>query len=91
MHFAIYNQRKEINAVFHGHSPEILAHASALKLPTTHREDPYGSVKLVKSILETLEDYPLIIVKNHGFIAMGKSMQEAGKITMDILEKCRNL
>jgi len=91
MHFAIYNQRKEINAIFHGHSPEILAHSSGLKLPVTHREEPYGSVKLAKSVLEVLEDHSVIIVKNHGFVALGKTMEEAGQITLDLLKKCRNL
>lgn len=89
MHYAIYNQRKEVNAVFHGHSPEIMTNYMKIKLPVTHREEPYGTVKLIKTIMDIIEDHNFIILKNHGFIALGKTMEEAGTLTMEMLEKCR--
>lgn len=88
MHWAIYNKRKDVGAIFHGHGPEILSQAKRLKIPTTKKQMPYGSVGLVKSVLEILKNNNFLIMKNHGFIALGKNMEEAGKLTMKIYKNC---
>lgn len=89
LHWSLYQARPEINAIFHGHSAQILKDSEKLKLPTTSKEEPYGSVALVERVLEVVEDAGgFIIMKNHGFITLGKSMAEAGKITLTVLEKC---
>jgi hypothetical protein len=46
MHFLLYQQRPDVNAVFHGHSPEILQANSRLtpKIPETEQEVPYGTI-----------------------------------------------
>lgn len=83
-HFAIYRQRKDVNAVFHGHSREILASASRLGLPETRTEEPYGTVALVRSILEILNNEHFLIIKNHGFLSLGATMKEAGERALHI-------
>ncbi len=88
-HFAVYRMRKDVNAVFHGHSREILAGARRLGLTETREEEPYGTVALVHRILEVLDDRCFLIIRNHGFIALGRTMQEAGELALEIHRQCR--
>lgn len=88
LHHAIYQKRNDINAVFHGHCEEILNSRARLKIMSTEREEPYGSVELVNGVLALIGDRKIIIMKNHGFIAIGGDMDEAGKIALDLLGKC---
>ncbi|OGC07565.1 hypothetical protein A2526_03875 [candidate division WOR-1 bacterium RIFOXYD2_FULL_36_8] len=77
-HFLIYQKRKDVNAIFHGHSQKILDIAEELKLPSTLKEEPYGTLELAKAILDILNENNFIIIKNHGFLAFGKTMDIAG-------------
>ena len=79
LHFAIYNKRKDVNAIFHGHCKEILCSASRLKIAETSKKEPYGTLKLVKSVLKPLGKKNFIVMKGHGFISMGKAMSQAGR------------
>jgi L-fuculose-phosphate aldolase len=87
LHFAIYKARPDINAIFHGHCAELLENAGKLEIPTTIKEEPYGTIELVNSVLEIIDKNDMVMMKNHGFIALGKTMKEAGKITLKYLEK----
>lgn len=78
LHFAVYRQRKDVKAIFHGHSKKILEQARELGIAETTREEPYGTIELVQRVLEILDNKFLLIMKNHGFISLGKSMKEAG-------------
>ncbi|MCK4311794.1 MAG: S-methyl-5-thioribose-1-phosphate isomerase [Candidatus Cloacimonetes bacterium] len=89
LHFAIYKIRPDINAIFHGHCAELLENASKLEIPTTFKEEPYGTIELVNSVLEIIDKNNFIIMKNHGFITIGKTMKEAGIITEKYYEKCK--
>lgn len=84
LHFAIYDIRKDVNAVFHGHSPEILSRAQELHVVETAREEPYGSAALVQSILDVLDNELFIVIRNHGFISLGGTMKEAGDRALHI-------
>lgn len=86
-HFAIYERRQDVNAVFHGHSPDILGRARELNLVETAREEPYGSIALVQSILEVLNDACFVVIRNHGFISLGRTMKEAGERALHIRKK----
>lgn len=88
LHYSIYKKRPEIMAVFHGHSPEILACSEKMNWPVTHHEQPYGSFELIESVMQILHTYNFIIMKNHGFIAMGSSIDAAGKKALQMLKKC---
>ena len=92
LHYAIYKSRPDVNAIFHGHSKEILRSISQggiqnhsltnFAIPCTKEEVPYGSIELVDSVLEVLKkDTNFMIIKNHGFLSFGKTMQEAGNRT----------
>ncbi len=90
LHFAIYKARPDINAIFHGHCAELLENAGKLEIPTTSKEEPYGTIELVNSVLEIIDKNDMVMMKNHGFIALGKTMKETGEITLKYLERtCR--
>lgn len=82
VHYVIYRERPEINAIFHGHSPEILVAAERLGIPETEREAPYGTRESVEEVIRILDYKDFLLMKNHGFLALGKTMQEAGELTM---------
>ncbi len=90
LHSAIYKKRPEIQAIFHGHSRQILDSAGRLCLATTRREEPYGSRELIQSALDILDaNTDFFILKNHGFISMGRDLTEAGENAVAMLEKCK--
>jgi ribulose-5-phosphate 4-epimerase/fuculose-1-phosphate aldolase len=72
LHHAVYAARPDVNAVFHGHGN--------LKpgLPETAKEEQYGSLALVQSVIPLIAKHDLIVLKGHGFLALGKDMAEAG-------------
>jgi len=87
MHYAIYKQRKDINAIFHGHSDAILYNHLKLGIPVTEDEKPYGTLELINSITEIVKHNNFFILKNHGFISLGTSMSLAASQTFTILNK----
>ena len=89
LHYAIYNKRKDINAIFHGHCKEISENAENLEIPTTKRFEEYGTKELVNSVLDILEDNDFIEMKDHGFLALAPSIIEAGLLTLCIYDKCK--
>lgn len=78
LHFAIYESRPEINVIFHGHSPEILKNSMNLEVPTTKTVEEYGTIELVNSVLEIMENHKFFILKEHGFVSLGENFEEAG-------------
>jgi len=91
LHHAIYRMRKDVNAVFHGHSGKILSCANDLNLVTTGKFEEYGSPALVKSVLDILGSESFIIMKDHGFLSLGKTMEEAGTRAVAIFERVQAL
>jgi len=87
LHFAIYKSRPEVNAIFHGHSDEILANVENLKLVETVQEQPYGTAELAQEVLKVLGDNNFVVIKNHGFVSLGSSYDEAGN---NALEKIKH-
>jgi L-ribulose-5-phosphate 4-epimerase len=89
LHGRIYELRGDVNAVFHGHSQLILERAAELGLVETRRRCPYGSLDLVRSVEEVLDGEDFIVLKGHGFLSLGGTMDEAGERAMRILAMCR--
>jgi ribulose-5-phosphate 4-epimerase/fuculose-1-phosphate aldolase len=77
MHAALYAARPAVNAVFHGHSAALLGAAERLGLPVTRRERPYGTPALADEILDVLSAHSVVIMRNHGFVAVGPTMKAA--------------
>ncbi|MBN2250619.1 MAG: class II aldolase/adducin family protein [Candidatus Altiarchaeota archaeon] len=87
LHYVVYMNRPEINAVFHGHSEKILAKADELGLVQTTKEEKEGTKELANAVLEVLGQENFIVLKNHGFVSIGKTMQEAGEQAVKVQEK----
>lgn len=87
MHAAIYAERPDVGAVFHGHHDRILSQGERLGLAITEREQPYGTPEFVREILKILGKNSFFLMRNHGFTALGKNMDEAGRITEAVLSR----
>lgn len=87
MHHVIYKKRKDINAIFHGHCPRILKLARRLGIPETRTEEPYGTPAMAQSVRRILDGHGFLIMKNHGFISLGRNLEEAGQRALKILKK----
>ncbi len=85
MHFLIYQKRNDINAVFHGHSPDILNLAKKINIPVTKKEEEYGTLSLADNVVNLIENNDFIIIRNHGFVSVGKNMNEAYQNIVDLL------
>ncbi|MEM1566412.1 MAG: class II aldolase/adducin family protein [Candidatus Bathyarchaeia archaeon] len=83
LHYRIYFLRQDAQAVFHGHNTTITEHAKELGIVETKEWKPYGSLELVKSVEEVLDGNNFLVMKRHGFISIGASMEEAGKLALE--------
>ena len=88
LHFAIYRARKDVQAVFHGHSREILKCVNKLNLPETREKAPYGSIELVRGVMEILGNANFILIRKHGFISLGATMNEADERAIETHRLC---
>jgi ribulose-5-phosphate 4-epimerase/fuculose-1-phosphate aldolase len=77
MHAALYAARPAIGAVFHGHCDRMLIEAGRLGLPVTQRERPYGTPEMADAVLDVLSGHSVVIMRHHGFVALGRTMTEA--------------
>ena len=92
LHIEFYKQRPDINAIFHVHSPYLTAFAAAgialeenilpeivyafRKIPLAEYALP-GSMDLVENTSKFFKDYDVILMKNHGVIIGGKTIEDA--------------
>jgi len=86
-HSEIYRLRAEINAVFHAHDQLVLKFANELRIPCTEREQARGSYELVEEVnrlLGQIAGVKYFVLKNHGVIAMGETLEEAGRLAEDM-------
>ena len=91
MHFLIYNTRDDVNAIFCGSSDSILNNAEKLKLPITENEQPSGTMEFANEVLDVLEDNNFIVIKNCGFVSLGRTIKEAGNLALNTLKKAQKL
>lgn len=86
MHAAIYGARAEVNAVFHAHHAGVLAAADRRGWPVTARVQPYGTPAMAEEVLRILGNHPVFILREHGFVALGATMAEAGQRVEEMLQ-----
>lgn len=89
LHYLIYKSRPELKAIFHGHNQDIIDSTDRLSLPCTKVYRDYGTLDLAESVIDILADHDFIIIKDHGFLALGETMQSAGDICLEILKKTK--
>jgi ribulose-5-phosphate 4-epimerase/fuculose-1-phosphate aldolase len=91
IHHLLYQKYPFINAVFHGHNDYITNNYKELGLFCTEKYLPEGSKDLAYSVIDlienirykkTLKKNMIIILKEHGFISFGTSMDKAGELAL---------
>ncbi len=82
LHNEIYKRRKDVNAVFHGHSDDFLKYGGKLSLPITEKEQPGGTIELMHEVVKVLGNNSFILIRNHGFISLGDSIGTAGNFAV---------
>jgi len=88
MHYLIYKHHKDVNAVFHGHNNLIVSNAGKLGLAVTEKEYGSGTTSLAKEVLK-VPDAKLIVLRNHGFVSLGATMNEAGERALTTLDAAK--
>lgn len=92
LHHAIYQHFASTNAIMHGHCNLLSHHAAELNIVETAEEHPYGTRELALSATDTLaEKTPFIILKNHGFVAMGRDIQSTARLVLHHYSRLINL
>ncbi len=79
LHLFIYQCFPEIQSVMHGHSTLLNSYAGELGLAVTAEECPYGTRELARAAVDVFaQGHEFIILKNHGFVAIGDSIRQTG-------------
>jgi ribulose-5-phosphate 4-epimerase/fuculose-1-phosphate aldolase len=92
LHNALYQSLPHINAILHGHCSLLNNHAKALNIPVTQKFYDYGTQELAKSALLLVDETTLFfILKDHGFVALGKDIDNTGKLTLNYFSKLISL
>ncbi len=98
MHLAIYEQRPDVCAIVHTHSPRATTLACAGRgIPPIHymialaggeiRCMPYatfGSAELAQTALQGLEGRRATLLANHGVVAVGGSLRQAHAVAVEV-------
>ncbi len=93
LHYAIYEQDQAVNAIFHVHDRLVMGKAAELGVPVTETEQAAGSQELAQEavrLLKSGQGVKYFVLKNHGVIALGATIDEAGKLVEEMREKARN-
>lgn len=90
LHYLIYQKRDDVGAIFHAHAKAFLDYYYLLDLDVTEHYAPYGSLELAKEVCAVLNKKNFIIMKDHGFLSLGKAIDEAGKRALRLYEKLQS-
>ncbi|WP_213995201.1 class II aldolase/adducin family protein [Arsukibacterium sp.] len=85
-HGQLYQLNDDINFVIHAHCPQIWQHASALGVPQTRADVPYGTVAMADEVARLFSETAvlqqgLFCMAGHedGVVAFGSTAAEAGQ------------
>jgi ribulose-5-phosphate 4-epimerase/fuculose-1-phosphate aldolase len=93
-HGTVYQSDRDIQFVFHAHSPHIWRHAAALNIPSTDKNVAYGTPAMACEIQQLIGDpavktQSIISMAGHedGIIAFGPTAEHAGLTLVKYLSK----
>jgi L-fuculose-phosphate aldolase len=89
MHHLIYRGHGEAGAVVHAHDPLTgTTHILQGEVEETLREEPYGTLRLAELAIDTFAGgHSVILLKNHGYIAYGRTLTEAFDSVVDLHDR----
>jgi ribulose-5-phosphate 4-epimerase/fuculose-1-phosphate aldolase len=71
MHKMIYDARPDTQVILHAHT---LSLKNAI---TTKKAYPYGTLEFAMSAVDILKNHDIVILKDHGFVSIGNTVEEA--------------
>jgi L-fuculose-phosphate aldolase len=84
LHYSLYKEFPHVGAIMHGHSRLLEIYAANLEIPVTPKFEPYGTLELAESAVQLLRDGgDFILLKDHGFVAIGKDIDSTGNLVLD--------
>lgn len=86
IHFLIYQARRDVNSVFHGHDTVVLEKVDQLNIAQTAKERPSGSYELFREIKKVLGRRNYLVVKKHGILSFGRTNKQAGERALKVHE-----
>ena len=93
LHSQIYEERSDINAIFHVHDSVLTRQAEKLGIPITGEEKEAGSRELAEEAVKLLKysgDLNYFVLRNHGIVALGTTMDEAGRLIEGMSKKVQS-
>ncbi len=95
-HAAVYQASPRVQAVFHGHSPEIWHRWEALELGVTPPAAGYGTPALARAVMAQVRRRPevgVVVMGGHedGILAYGLSLAQAGTLLTCALSRALTL
>jgi len=90
-HLSVYRQRQDVQAIVHTHSPYATTMAClGWEIPAVHylvgfagKKVPvapyatFGTQELARNVSETIGEYNVLLLANHGLLAVGRNMDAA--------------
>lgn len=89
LHLLIYERRPDVQAILHGHDPVTLAKAGEFGLPVTAHSASLPSLDVVQDACELAEAHDYLILRDHGFLALGSSIDAAGELALSYAHRLR--
>ena len=91
MHVRIYALRPELQAILHGHDHAALAKADRLHIPVTRISAATPSLALIDEVCGLAREHDYLLMRDHGFLALGRSIDDAGELVRTINARARSL
>ena len=92
LHRLLYEEDQEIHAIFHGHSELLTREAKRLDIAVTDTFYDYGTMELAESAVAVMrKGHRFFILKDHGFVSLGTTLDEAGRQTLEYYRRLLSL
>jgi ribulose-5-phosphate 4-epimerase/fuculose-1-phosphate aldolase len=80
LHWRVYATRPDASAILHGHDLVALRQARPLRLPMTSISAAQPSAALVEEVTQLMAEHAYVLLRDHGFVALGPSIEEAAAL-----------
>ncbi|MBN2015143.1 MAG: class II aldolase/adducin family protein [Candidatus Altiarchaeota archaeon] len=80
MHWMIYQEFPEVNAVVHAHDQLVLKKqglAGELGITITKKKVSYGTLEQAREVVEALRKSDYVLIRDHGSVSVGRNLGEA--------------
>ena len=90
VHLRVYDTRPDVRAVLHGHDASTLTKAAELDLPVTTHSAAVPSMALIDDVCQLIRQQDYLLLRDHGFLAVGRSIDEAGELVRRLCSRARS-